>query len=106
MIFESKVIMKSKKKHRCLMCCNDIPVGSIYIVSPFKDDETGKFEAIKMCCECSYLMKHVTKLSFKEGNFTEANIPNFLRKIRNEYCKNPKEAWTKQFEKEQELESK
>ena len=104
MIFEAKVIQKSKKVHRCMMCQTDIPVGSIYIVSPHKDDETCKFEAIKMCHECAFLINHVTKPNFKEGNFTEANIPNFLRKIRNEYRKNPKEAWSKQFEKEQEQE--
>lgn len=95
MNFESKVIQKSRKVHRCLMCCRDIPVGSIYVVSPYKDDADGRFEAVKMCHECAYLMHYVTKPNFKEGNFTDTNIPNFLRKIRNEYRKDPAKAWEK-----------
>ena len=95
MIFEAKVVLKSKKEHRCLLCLKTIPVGSIYVVAPYKDDESKKFEAVKMCSECAYLMHHVTKTNLKEGNFTETNIPNFLRKIRNEYRKNPQETWEK-----------
>lgn len=95
MTFEAKVIQKSRKVHRCLLCSTDIPVGSIYVVSPAKDDNTGKFEAVKMCHECAYLMHFVTKSDLKEGNFTENNIPNFLRKLRNEYRKAPQEAWRK-----------
>ena len=95
MNFESRVIQKSRKVHRCLMCCRDIPVGSIYVVSPYKDDADGRFEAVKMCHECAYLMHYVTKPTFKEGNFTDVNIPNFLRKIRNEYRKDPVKAWKK-----------
>lgn len=96
MIFASRVIQKSKKAHQCLMCCRNIPIGSIYVVSPYKDDADGKFETVKMCAECAYLMNHVTKPNFKEGNFTEVNIPNFLRKIRNEYRKDPLKAWEEQ----------
>lgn len=96
MNFKSKVIQKSRKVHQCLMCCRDIPVGSIYVVSPYKDDTDGKFEAVKMCHECAYLMQYVTKPNFKEGNFTDTNIPNFLRKIRNEYRKDPAKAWKEQ----------
>ena len=93
MNFPAKVITKSAKEHRCLMCLQVIPKGSIYIVLPFKDETDGKFEAINMCSECAYLMKHTTNAQFKEGNFTDMNIPNFLRKIRNEYRKNPQKAW-------------
>ena len=95
MTFDAKVIQKSRKVHRCLLCSTDIPEGSIYVVSPAKDDNTGKFEAVKMCHECAYLMHFVTKSDLKEGNFTENNIPNFLRKIRNEYRKDPQESWSK-----------
>jgi hypothetical protein len=95
MTFEAKVIQKSRKVHRCLLCNTDIPVGSIYVVSPAKDDETCKFESVKMCHECAFLMHFVTKKELKEGNFTEENIPNFLRKIRNEYRRNPQASWSK-----------
>ena len=40
--------------------------------------------------------------SFKPGNFTEQNIPNCLRKIRNEYRKDPVKAWDEQMAKENE----
>ena len=95
MTFEAKVIQKSRKVHRCLLCGTTIPVGSIYVVSPAKDDETGKFENVKMCHECAYLMHFVTKSDLKENNFTEENTPNFLRKIRNEYRNDPQKAWRK-----------
>lgn len=95
MTFEAKVIQKSRKVHRCLLCSTDIPIGSIYVVSPAKDDDTGKFEAVKMCDECAFLMHFVTKSDLREGNFREENIPNFLRKIRNEYRKDPQSAWSK-----------
>ena len=94
MNFPAKVITRSAKEHKCLMCLNIIPKGSIYIVLPFKDDTDGKFEAIKMCAECAYLLKHSTVKTFSEGAFTDIKIPNFLRKIRNEYRKNPLKAWS------------
>lgn len=93
MIFDSKVVKKSRKVHKCIMCLADIPVGSIYVISPYKDNSDGRFESAKLCHECAYLMQHVTNNKFKEGNFSEANIPNFLRKIRNEYRKDPVKAW-------------
>jgi hypothetical protein len=99
MNFPAKVITKSAKEHKCLMCLQVIPKGNIYIVIPHKDDTDGKFEAVKMCPECAYLMNNTTNNKFKEGNFTDTNIPNFLRKIRNEYRKDPQKAWEK-FENE------
>ena len=101
MNFAAKVIRNSRKVHRCLLCCRDIPVGSIYIVSPYKDDKTGKFEAVKMCHECAYLIQQTDqKHQFKEGNLTDTNIPNKLRKIRSEYRKDPMKAWDEQNKKE------
>ena len=93
MNFPAKVITKSAKEHKCLMCLQVIPKGNIYIVIPFKDDNDGKFEAVKLCPECAFLMNNTTNNKFKEGNFTDTNIPNFLRKIRAEYRKNPVKAW-------------
>jgi hypothetical protein len=45
-------------------------------------------------------MKHADTTSFKLGNFTEVSIPNCLRKIRNEYRKDPVKAW-EELEKEE-----
>ena len=92
MIFQSKVIKKSRKAHKCLMCLRDIPQGSIYLATPYKAD--NEFGTAKMCAECAYLLKHSTVKTFSEGAFTDIKIPNFLRKIRNEYRKNPQKAWS------------
>lgn len=93
MNFTTKIVKKSRKVHNCIMCLRDIPSGSIYIVSPYKDDTEGTMENAKLCHECAYLMQHVTVNNFKEGNFSDTNIPNFLRKIRKEYRKDPAKAW-------------
>lgn len=100
MIFDSKVILKSRKAYHCMMCFRIIPKGSIYITVPHKDETDGRFEEIKLCSECGYVMKHADTTSFKLGNFTEVNIPNCLRKIRNEYRKDPVKAWEELKEKE------
>lgn len=47
-------------------------------------------------------MKHADTTTFKLGNFTEQNIPNCLRKIRNEYRKDPQKAWEELEKKENE----
>lgn len=91
MIFDTKVITKSRKAHTCTMCYADIPQGMPYILAPHKGEDG--FTNIKMCLECAYIMKHADINTFKFGNFTEQNIPNKLRKVRNEYRKNPIEAW-------------
>lgn len=93
MNFEAKVIEKSRKKHTCIMCSSEIPVGSLYVASPYKDEADGTMISAKFCHECAYLMNYVTVKTFSEGNFSDRRIPNFLRKIRNEYRKNPKQAW-------------
>lgn len=100
MIFNSKVILKSRKAHHCMMCFAIMPKGSMYITMPHKSDQDGSFEDIKLCPECAYIMKHADTTSFKLGNFTEVSIPNCLRKIRNEYRKDPVKAW-EELEKEE-----
>jgi hypothetical protein len=79
-----------------------MPKGSIYITVPHKDETSGRFEEIKLCPECGYVMKHADTTTFKLGNFTETNIPNCLRKIRAEYRRDPIGAWEKLEEKENE----
>ena len=37
MIFNSKVIMKSQKEHRCSMCIGLIQKGNPYVAVPYKD---------------------------------------------------------------------
>jgi hypothetical protein len=94
MTFATRVVQKSRKPHRCLFCENEIPTGSMYIVSPGKDDGDGTFVNVKMCPECAWLVQQTDKdRQFKEGNFTEQRIPNRLRKLRTEYRKDPQKAW-------------
>lgn len=94
MTFATRVIQRSRKIHRCLFCENEIPTGSVYIVSPGKDDEDGTFINVKMCPECAWLIQHTdNNHQFKEGNFTERKIPNKLRKLREVYRKDPQKAW-------------
>ena len=84
------------------MCFRIMPKGSIYITVPHKDETSGRFEEIKLCPECGYVMKHADTSTFKSGGFTDINIPNKLRKIRNEYRKDPQNAWEELEEKENE----
>ena len=93
MIFDSKVIMKSKKEHRCSMCIGVIQKGNAHVAVPYKDGADGSFKDIKICPECAYVMNHADTTTFKDGGFTDINIPNKLRKIRNEYRKDPIGAW-------------
>lgn len=99
MQFSTRVIQSSRKVHKCLLCCRDIPKDSIYVSSPCKGSD-GKVESIKLCTECAYLLHFTTKTTLDEGNFSDMRIPNFLRKIRAEYRKDPKAAWDRQNEKE------
>lgn len=89
--FDSKVIKKSRKRHRCEMCFQIIPKGSVYATIPYQEDKT--IAAVTMCAECTYIMTQADRKCFKIGNFTESQIPNCLRKVRDEYRKNPAKAW-------------
>lgn len=97
MTFDTKVIGKSAKAHKCVFCLRVIPKGSSYISAPHKGED-GSFEDLKMCLECAYIIHKADTQSFKPGNFTDVNIPNCLRKIRNEYRKDPTKAWDKEKE--------
>lgn len=93
MTFDTKVITKSKAEHICSLCLRVIAKDSPYVSAPHKDDSSGEFSTLKLCPECAYIVKVAERNSFKRGNFTESNIPNCLRKIRNKYRENPGKAW-------------
>ena len=90
MQFSTSFVKCSKKEHKCMLCSNTIPAGSPYVRSPYT--ESGSVADARICVECAYLL-HFTTKGVREGNFSDSNIPNFLRKIRNEYRKDPKGAW-------------
>ena len=93
MTFDTRVITKSKVEHTCSLCLRTISKGSPYISAPHKDDNSGELSTLKLCPECAYIVKVAERNNFRHGNFTEQNIPNCLRKIRNKYRENPAEAW-------------
>jgi hypothetical protein len=52
----------------------------------------GKFAPTHLCIECTYLMTQKTgptARTIREGEFQEPFIPNFLRKKRNEFRRDP-----------------
>ena len=92
--FDPQVVMRSRKVHRCYACAYNMPQGSIYISYP-GIGEDGKFKSLKLCVECSFLLHFKTgehKEFVREGEFTERRIPNFLKKKRAEFRKNPQKA--------------
>lgn len=92
--FDPRVVMKSRKVHRCFACAYNMPQGSIYISYP-GIGEDGKFKSLKLCVECSFLLHFKTgehKEFVREGEFTERMIPNFLKKKRAEFRKKPQKA--------------
>jgi hypothetical protein len=89
----ARVVKAARKPHKCFACLCDIPVGYTYIAYPGKND-AGVFGTTHLCIECSYLLTQKTgpkKFKVREGEFTERQIPNFLRKKRTAFRKNPKE---------------
>ena len=105
MTFDTRVITKSKVEHTCSLCLRAISKGSPYISAPHKDDNSGELSTLKLCPECAYIVKKADRKTFKKGNFTETNIPNCLRKLRNEYRKDPGKAWDDLMEEENEISS-
>ena len=92
--FDPRVVMKSRKAHKCYACAYNMPQGSIYISYPGVWED-GKFKSLKLCVECSFLLHFKTgehKEFVREGEFTERRIPNFLKKKRAEFRKNPQKA--------------
>ena len=100
MTFATKTIANSAKEHECVFCLRTMPKGSAYVSAPHKSED-GAFTDLKMCLECAYVIRKAEQQTFKHGNFTEQNIPNRLRKIRNEYRKDPMKAWEEEKQKEQ-----
>lgn len=88
--FDPKVIFCSRKVHKCYACLEDIPEGKMYICHAVKLP-SGAVCSRKMCIVCSFLLSQ-SKGEIKPGGYTERMIPNFLRKIRDEFVKNPRAA--------------
>lgn len=87
--FDPKVT-RARKEHRCLACLLPIVPKEIYIMYAAKI-EKGKFSYRRLCVECSYLLtqKSSGNAEFRRGEFSERLIPNFLRKKRAEFRKDP-----------------
>ena len=84
--------VKARKSHKCWACLREIPKGEVYVCYPGKNS-AGEFQSTKLCYECSFLLTQktgATANTIQQGNFSERLIPNFLRKIRNEFRKNPR----------------
>lgn len=90
----TKVILASRKVHKCCMCLEDIPAGYMYFSHTFS--ENGNFETLKVCCICEYLILQTPDGTVKKGGFSERMIPNCLRKKRAEFIRNPKK-FTERF---------
>lgn len=94
LVFDPRVVLKSRKAHQCYACGAVIPKGKAYIGYPGKNDD-GEFLTVHLCIECSYLLTQKTGANahtIQQGNFSERLIPNFLRKKRAEFRKAPKAA--------------
>lgn len=92
--FPAKVILSSRKPHKCFACLFDIPVGSIYIAYPGVNSG-GEFSEMKLCIECSYLLSQKTGKNahnIRQGEFQDRLLPNCLRKKRTEFRRNPQAA--------------
>lgn len=84
-------VQTARKNHKCWACLCDIPKGIMYVSYPGKNS-AGEFQSTKLCHECSVLLTKktgATALTIRQGEFSERLIPNFLRKVRNEFRKEP-----------------
>lgn len=91
--FPAKLVKSARKSHNCFACTCNIPAGYMYIAYPVQSD--GKFVTTHLCIECGYLMTQKTgptARTIREGEFQDKLIPNFLRKKRTEFRRNPTEA--------------
>lgn len=91
--FDPRVVLSSRKAHKCVTCGYVMPKGTVYVAYPCKDN-LG-FRTLHLCVECTYLMNFKTgerRQEITTGEFTERRIPNFLRKKRAEFRKNPTQA--------------
>jgi hypothetical protein len=90
LVFDPKVLT-ARKNHKCWACLCEIPKGMMYVSYPGKNS-AGEFQSTKLCHECSVLLTKktgATALTIRQGEFSERLIPNFLRKVRNEFRKEP-----------------
>lgn len=90
LVFDPKVVT-ARKNHKCWACLCETPKGMMYVSYPGKN-EAGEFQSTKLCHECSVLLTKktgATAFTIRQGEFSERLIPNFLRKIRNEFRKAP-----------------
>jgi hypothetical protein len=88
--FDPKV-QTARKTHKCWACLCEIPKGMMYVSYPGKNS-AGDFQSTKLCHECSVLLTKktgATALTIRQGEFSERLIPNCLRKVRNEFRKEP-----------------
>ena len=89
----ARVVKAARKPHKCFACLGTIPAGCTYIAYPGKND-AGQFSTKHLCIECSYLLTQKTgdqSQTVKFGEFSDRLIPNFLRKKRTAFRRNPKE---------------
>jgi hypothetical protein len=95
----AKIVLSSRKVHKCSMCLEDIPTGCMYFSHTFTEKE--KIEKLKVCIICEYLLTETPGGKVKRGNFSERMIPNCLRKKRAELIKHP-EKFMERFQKYEE----
>ena len=85
-------LVKAKTDYPCICCENIIEKGTPYISQSGKCSD-GSFATYKVCFECGFLITQKTgerRNRVMPGEMTERKIPNFLRKLRDEYRANPK----------------
>lgn len=90
----NKVVLASRKAHKCVMCLEDIPKGCMYFNHTFTD--SGSVESVKVCVICEFLIMETPDGKVKKGGFSERMIPNCLRKKRAEFIKHP-DKFTERF---------
>lgn len=82
---------KARKQHQCWACERTIATGEVYIAYPGKGSD-GRFVTTHLCVECSFLITQKTGANaqnIRQGELTDRLIPNFLRKKRAEFRKDP-----------------
>lgn len=89
----ARVVKAARKPHKCYACLCTIPAGYTYVAYPGKND-AGQFGTTPLCIECSYLLSQktgATAQTIRFGEFSDRLIPNFLRKKRTAFRRNPQQ---------------
>lgn len=84
-------LVKAKADYQCICCEKKIEKGQPYI-SQSGQCSDGTFATYKVCFECGFLITQKTgerRNRVVPAEMTEKKIPNFLRKLRDEYRKDP-----------------